>query len=118
MKSTAKEDKNEFNHANEFGESSEDTSGFFESSSTLNNETAYKCSTTSEHIASDGRLRSRKMQQQVSEWGEKNSCALIFHVRTSQIIAGKLFWGLNRFILVEIKILKIKPLKHFLNLFF
>lgn len=64
-KSDAKEDKNEFNHVNEFGESSEDTSGFFESSSTLNNETSYKCSTTSEH--SDGRLRSRKMQQQVSE---------------------------------------------------
>lgn len=69
MKSNAKEDKNEFNHANEFGESSEDTSGFFESSSTLNNESSYKCSTTSEHFASDGRLRSRKMQQQVSMKG-------------------------------------------------
>lgn len=59
MKSNSKEDKNEFNNANEFGESSEDTSGFIESSSTLNNE-------TSEHIATDNRLRSRKMQQQVS----------------------------------------------------
>lgn len=81
MKSNAKEDKNEFSHANELGESSEDTSGFFESSSTLNNETSYKCSTTSELFASDGRLRSRKMQQQVSERG--NFC-LIFHRRTTE----------------------------------
>lgn len=65
MKSNAKDDKNEFSNANEFGESSEDTSGFIESSSTLNNEISYK-KNTSEHVTTDGRLRSRKMQQQVS----------------------------------------------------
>jgi hypothetical protein len=60
MKSNLKDDKNDF------GESSEDSRGFFESSSTLNNETSYKSSSTpSEHTTKE-RLRSRKMQPQVS----------------------------------------------------
>lgn len=69
MKSNAKDDKSEFQNINEFGESSEDTtSGFFESSSTLNNEASYKSSTPEQFVAenTNGRLRSRKMQQQVS----------------------------------------------------
>lgn len=68
MKSNAKDDKNEFQNINEFGESSEDTtSGFFESSSTLNNEASYKCSTPEQFVVANtnGRLRSRKMQQEV-----------------------------------------------------
>jgi hypothetical protein len=66
MKSNSKDDKNDFTNANEFGESSEDSRGFFESSSTLNNETSYKSSSTPSELSSKGRLRSRKMQQQVS----------------------------------------------------
>lgn len=69
MKSNAKDDKNELQNINEFGESSEDTtSGFFESSSTLNNEVSYKSSTPEQFVAANanGRLRSRKMQQDVS----------------------------------------------------
>jgi hypothetical protein len=66
MKSNAKEDKNEFQNTNEFGESSEDTSGFFESSTTLNNEISYKSSTPEQFATANanGRLRSRKMQEQ------------------------------------------------------
>jgi hypothetical protein len=65
MKSNAKDDKNEFQNSGEFGESSEDTSGFFESSSTLNNESSYKSSTPEQFVANANvRLRSRKMQQQ------------------------------------------------------
>lgn len=69
MKSNANDDKSEFQNINEFGESSEDTtSGFFESSSTLNNEASYKSSTPEQFVAenTNGRLRSRKMQQEVS----------------------------------------------------
>ena len=70
MKSNANDVKSEFQNINEFGESSEDTtSGFFESSSTLNNEASYKSSTPEQFVAeknTNGRLRSRKMQQQVS----------------------------------------------------
>ncbi|KAG5680932.1 hypothetical protein PVAND_010408 [Polypedilum vanderplanki] len=67
MKASSKEDKNEIQNSNEFGESSEDTSGFFESSSTLNNEISYKSSTPEQCVAvanANGRLRSRKMQEQ------------------------------------------------------
>lgn len=69
MKSNSNDDKNEFQNSHEFGESSEDTtSGFFESSSTLNNESSYKSSSTPEQFVNianaNNRLRSRKMQQQ------------------------------------------------------
>jgi hypothetical protein len=68
MKSSIKDDKNEFQASNELAESSEDTSGCFESSSTLNNEKLYKASAP-EHFAANanGRLRSRMKVQQVCE---------------------------------------------------
>lgn len=65
MKSNDKDDKSEFHEA----ESSEDTSGFFESSSTLNNEKLYMASTPDQAKAfANSRLRSAKLKmQQVCE---------------------------------------------------
>jgi hypothetical protein len=66
MKSNVKEEKNEFRAVVEFAESSEDTSGYFESSSTLNNEKLYKASTPEQFTANaNSRLRSRIKMQQV-----------------------------------------------------
>lgn len=68
MKSDVKDDASEFHASNEFGESSEDTSGFFESSSTLNNEKLYKASAPEQFTAdANSRLRSRMKMQQVCE---------------------------------------------------
>lgn len=69
MKSNVKDDPSEFQASNEFGESSEDTSGFFESSSTLNNEKLYKESAPEQFTANaNSRLRSARMKmQQVCE---------------------------------------------------
>ncbi|CRK97675.1 CLUMA_CG011055, isoform A [Clunio marinus] len=67
MKSNVKEEKNEFQASNELAESSEDTSSFFDSSSTLNNEKLYKASAP-EQCTTNSRLRSRmKMQQQQAQ---------------------------------------------------
>lgn len=66
MKSDVKDDKSEFQASVEFAESSEDTSGYFESSSTLNNEKLYKASTPEQFTAdANSRLRSRMKMQQV-----------------------------------------------------
>lgn len=67
MKSNAKDDKGEFHVSNELAESSEDTSGFFESC-TLNNEKLYKANTP-EHLTANAnsRLRSRMKLQQVCD---------------------------------------------------
>lgn len=65
MKSNVKDEKNEFQASVEFGESSEDTSGCFESSSTLNNEKLYKASTPEQFTDANSRLRSRMKMQQV-----------------------------------------------------
>lgn len=68
MKSNVKDDKNDFQPSNELAESSEDTSGFFESSSTLNNEKLYKASAPEQCSANaNSRLRSRMKMQQVCE---------------------------------------------------
>lgn len=66
MKSNDKDEKSEFQASNEFGESSEDTSGFFESSSTLNNEKLYKATAPEQFTTNaNSRLRSRMKMQQV-----------------------------------------------------
>lgn len=68
MKSNVTDVKNEFQASNEFGESSEDTSGFFESSSTLNNEKLYKASAPEQFTTNtNSRLRSRMKMQQVGD---------------------------------------------------
>lgn len=68
MKSNVKDDTIDFQASNEFGESSEDTSGFFESSSTLNNEKLYKASAPEQFtVNANSRLRSRMKMQQVCE---------------------------------------------------
>lgn len=71
MKSNVSDIKSEFQASNELGESSEDTSGFFESSSTLNNEKLYKASTPEQFPANaNSRLRSRMKMQQVCSAAE------------------------------------------------
>lgn len=69
MKSDVKDEKSEFQASNELGESSEDTSGFFDSASTLNNEKLYKASTPEQFTAANAnsRLRSRMKMQQVCD---------------------------------------------------
>lgn len=68
MKSNVTDEKSEFQTSNEFGESSEDTSGFFESSSTLNNEKLYKASAPEQFTTNaNSRLRSRMKMQQVGD---------------------------------------------------
>lgn len=68
MKSNVADEKSDFQASNEFGESSEDTSGFFESSSTLNNEKLYKASAPEQFTTNaNSRLRSRMKMQQVGE---------------------------------------------------
>lgn len=68
MKSNATDDKGDIHASNELAESSEDTSGFFESSSTLNNEKLYKASTPEHFTANaNSRLRSRMKLQQVCD---------------------------------------------------
>lgn len=68
MKSNVKDDKSEFQASNELGESSEDTSSFFDSSSTLNNEKLYKASAPEQCTTNaNSRLRSRMKMQQVCD---------------------------------------------------
>lgn len=102
MKSNSNDDKSEFqNSTNEFGESSEDTSGFFESSSTLNNETSYK-SSTPEQFAANGRLRSRKMQQQ-----EVSLEFIVIHINTFMFEHfSSLHSFLNKFTFVPCAVLR------------
>lgn len=65
MKSNDKDDKSEFHASNELAESSEDTSGFFESSSTLNNEKLYMAVAPDQGKAfANSRLRSAKLKMQ------------------------------------------------------